>query len=173
MDIINIYKKQKKISNISIITISLILAITINFFIINNSNISNNLKTNLLESERKQNIGDLYLEADWNNILLKTKNNLNNISNITLSIAYNSENIKINNIIPKLNWEVSNISNTPGLTTIILEYSEINNIDPNDKILTINTQKKKEKTENINIVSANFTDKSGKSFELSNSWIIY
>jgi hypothetical protein len=25
----------------------------------------------------------------------------------------------------------------------------------------------------MNIISANFTDKSGESFELSNSWIIY
>jgi uncharacterized membrane-anchored protein YitT (DUF2179 family) len=64
MDIISKYKKQKKVSNFAIITISFILAITINFFIINNTNLSNTLKANLLESEIKQNTGDLYLESN-------------------------------------------------------------------------------------------------------------
>jgi hypothetical protein len=173
MDIIKKYKKQKKMTNFTIVAISFVIALWVNFFVLDNTNISNSLKTSLLESEKKQNIWDLYLESNWNNILLKTKNSLNNISNITLSIAYNSENINIKDIIPKLHWEISNISNTDGLTTIILEYSEINNIEPNEKILTISTEKKKEKTENINIISANYTDKSGKSFELFNSWIIY
>jgi uncharacterized membrane-anchored protein YitT (DUF2179 family) len=64
MDIISKYKKQKKVSNFAIITISFILAITINFFIINNTNLSNTLKANLLESEIRQNTGDLYLESN-------------------------------------------------------------------------------------------------------------
>ncbi len=173
MDILNKYSKHKKLSNLSIIAISLVVAFWINFFVLNNTDISKNLKTNILESEVKNDLGNIYLENNENNLILKSNKEITNIDNISFSIAYNPENIEILEIIPKLNWEILDISNTPWLSTIILEYTESNTIKASEKILTIKTNKIIDKTENVNIISANFTDKDNNTFELTTSWITY
>ena len=69
--------------------------------------------------------------------------------------------------------ELINISNTPWLSTIILEYSEVNKIEMWDKILTIKKKKSEDKTENINIINANFTDSNNNVFELTTSWVTF
>lgn len=173
MDIINNYKKNKKISNLSIIWISLILAFWINFLVINNTNITKNLKTSVLENQAKNDLWDVYLEKNWNDVYLKSNGKINNIINLALSISYNPENISIEEIIPKYNAEISNISNVEWLSTIMLDYSESNNINSSEKILTIKINKKENKTENINIISANFTDSENNIFELSTSWVSF
>ena len=173
MDIINNYKKHKKLSNLTIVIISLIVAISINFMLINNTEISKNLKTSVIESKVQNDLWDIYLENIWNNILLKTNKSINNVSNLTLSISYNPENVKINDIIPKYNAEISNISNTEGLNTIIILFAENNSLEKSEKILTIKTEKSENKTENINIVNANFTDSENNIYELTTSWIAY
>lgn len=173
MDIFSKYKRSKKMNTFSIIAVSLVLALSINIFVLSWSNISSNIKSNILESEKNNNIGDLYFEEKNNDLILKTSNNINNIENISISFAYNPENLEIKNIIPKLNWEVSNISNTPWLNTVIVEYTQNHNIFKNDTILTLEVNKKEEKTENINIISANFTDTEWKSYELSTNWTTF
>lgn len=173
MNVVKNYNRKKKMNTLSIVIISLVVAFGINFFIINNTDLSKNLKTNLLENSVKNDLGDIYIESIWNDLILKTNNSIADIENLSFSITYNPENIKISNIIPKLNWEILNVSNTPWLSTIILEYSEVNNIKPWDKILTIKTIKSELKTENINIVNANFTDSENNTFELTTSWITF
>ena len=173
MDIIKNYNKKKKINNITIVIISLIVAFSINLFVINNTDISKNLKTNLLENSINNDLGDIYLETFWDDLILKANNNIDNVENINFSITYNPGNIEIKDIIPKLNWEILNISNTPWLSTIILEYSEVNKIEKWDKILTIKKNKSEDKTENINIINANFTDFDKNTFELTTSWVTF
>lgn len=173
MDIIKKYKTHKKISNLSIIWISLVLALGINFLVINNTGITSNLKTSILENKAKNDLWDIYMESQWNSIIVKSSKQINNVTNITLSISYNPENISIKKIFPKYNWEISNISNVEWLSTIILDYSESNNIKDNEKIITINAEKKIKQTENINIVNANFTDKDNNTYELTTSWVTF
>lgn len=173
MNIIEKYKKHKKIGNLWVIIISMILAFAINIFVINNEWISNNLKTNLLESEKKQNIWDIYLEKNWNDIIVRANNIIKNITNISLSVVYNPENIEIKELIPRLNSQKSNISNTPWVNTIILEYTGNNDILAWEEIFRLKINKKEDNTENINIISANFTDISGETFELQTTWIMY
>ena len=173
MNIVKNYNKNKNINNITIVIISLIVAFSINIFVINNTNISKNLKTNLLENTINNDLGDIYIETLWNDLILKASNNIINIENLTFSITYNPENIEITDIMPKLNWEILNISNTPWLSTIILEYSETNKIEIWEKILTIKTNKTENKTENINIINANFTDSDKNTFELTTSWVTF
>jgi len=173
MDVLEGYINRKKFNNLSIIWISLMLALSINFFVINNSDIWNNLKTNLLENSAKEIISDLYLEKKSNSINLNTKNEIKDLINITLSIAYNPENVSINNLITKTNWVITNNSEFPGLTTIFIDFSEAQNLKKWDSIIEIETSKINNQTENINITSANFTDKDNNTFELSTSWIIF
>ena len=173
MNIVKNYNKKKKINNISIVIISLVVAFSINLFVINNTDISKSLKTNLLENQISNDLGDIYIESIWDDLVLKANNNIIDIENLTFSITYNPENIEITDIIPKLNWEILNISNTPWLSTIILEYSEVNKIEAWDKILTIKKNKSEDKTENINIINANFTDSNNNVFELTTSWVTF
>ena len=173
MDILKKYKRHKKISNLSIVAISLVVAIWINFFVLNNTNISNNLKTSLLESEVTNNQSDIYFEVSGNDLVLKTNKAISNIENLSFTIAFNPENIEIKEILPKLNAQTTNISNTPWLSTILIEYSEKNNIKSWEKILTIKTNKTENKTENLNIINANFTDSDSNTYELSSSSITF
>jgi len=173
MNILKKYKRHKKISNLTIVFLSLTIAIWINFFVLEGSNFSKNLKTNLLESELKNNISNIYFEKKGNNLFLKTNRTISNIENLTFSITYNPENIEILDIIPKLNSEIINVSNTPWLSTVLVNFKEINTINSWEKILTIKTNKKEDKTENVNIINANFTDSEKNTFELSVSWIIF
>jgi len=173
MDILKKYKKYKKISNLSIVSISLIIAIWMNFLILNNTKFSKNLRTNLLESKLNNKKSDIFFEISNNNLILKTSKNISNIESLSFSTAYNSENIELDKVIPKLNAQTTYISNTSWLSTILIEYSEINNIKSWDKILTIEINKTINKTENLNIINANFTDSDSNTYELSSSSITF
>jgi len=173
MNILKKYNKTKKINNLTIIWISLVLALWINFLIFGNSNFQNNLKSNILESEKNQNISDIFLEKNQNDITLKTSKDINNVDSLSLSLIYNPENVSITEIIPKLNAEIIKTWEDNWITNIILNYAENYNIKKQDKILTIKLKKKEEKTENINIINSNFTDKSWETFELTNKWITF
>jgi len=173
MNILKKYKKQKKLSNLTIIWLSLVIAFWVNFFVLDKTNISNNLKANILEKEQKNNIWDLFLEKKDNYLVLKTNKNINNIDNLSLSFAYNPENIEIKEIIPKLNSEILDISNTPWIKTIIIQYKSNYTINSFEEILKIKYSKKENKTENLNIINANFTDSSSEIYELSTSWIAF
>ncbi len=174
MDIIKKYKKQKKVKTISIVLTSLMIAVSINFFLFYEDSITDNIKANILESEKKQNIWDIFLEENQNwSIILKSNKEIINIKNINLSIVYNPENIDINNVSTKIDWEISNISNTKWINTIIIQSSKYYNVKPGQDIVEINLDKKNETSENINIINANFTDMNDDTFELQSSWIVY
>jgi len=173
MDIFKKYKKHKKISNFTIIAMSLVLAVAINFFVINSDWVTKNLKTSLLEAEIKQNSWDVFLEQSWEDIVLRSNNIIKNISNLNLSLVYNPENIEILEITPKLNSETSSESNTPWINTVIIEFNGNNDITSWEEIFRMKVSKKEDVTENINIVSANFTDISWEVYELQTKWITY
>ncbi len=173
MDIIKKYKKHKIVSNIWIISISLVLALAINFYVINNNWITNNIKISILDFENKQNKTDIYIEKNQSSISVKTRNMMRDVTSINFSLVYNPENLEIKKVKQKPNTNISNIWNTAWINTIIIEYNDKKNIKPKEEILNIDINKKNKNTENINIISANFTDKSGNTFELQASWTIY
>lgn len=173
MNILKKYKKHKKISNISIVAISLVVAVWINFLFFNTSTILPNLKANILQNEINKNIWDIYLTKYNNDIFLKTSNNIDNIESLSLSLIYNPENLKIIEIIPRLNAETLKISNTPGISTIILNYKEVSNIKAWERIFTIKVEKKDNIKESLNIINSNFTDSNNNTFELTSSSVSF
>ena len=50
---------------------------------------------------------------------------------------------------------------------------EQKNIIKGEKISLLEINKNKNKTENVNIVEANFTDNSGNTYALSTSWVTF
>lgn len=170
-DIFNKYKNHKIFSNIWIILSSLILAFAINFIFIDSTDIWKNLKTNLLNSNSSNIISDIYLKKNWEEISIHLWKNINNCKSLSLSLVYNPENLEITNI----NSEetiITKIWDTKWLNSIIINYNN-KSIWKNSKVLTFNTKKKINKTENINLINANFIDNTWETYLLTTSWITF
>ncbi len=171
-DILKKYKNNKIRTNINIILASLVLAIWINIFLIDWTNIGQNLKTSVLNSEVQTNKADFYLEEINNNLFMLSNKKISNIDSLSLSLTYNPENVTIQNIKSDI-WNLINISNTKWVNSIIITFDKWTNIDKNNKILKIDLSKKYNRTENINIINANFKDLNWGHYSLSTSWVTF
>ncbi len=176
-DIIVKYQKQKRIKNISIVITSLCLALALNILIsTNNINLNSMLKWSVIESSSFSNKADLFIEKNEKsaeNILsIKPSKEMKNVKNISFSLAYNYENVKIDNKFSNLEWaEVLNLSNTNWFNTILINFKNPTTINPNSSILNVVLTKSEQKEENLNIITSNFTDEKEKIFMLSSTWI--
>lgn len=173
MWIIEKYKKHKKLSNLTIIFLSLVIAISVNFFILDSSKIGKSLKTNLLESDQKNNLSDLYLEKNNNYIVLKTSKQLNNLKNLNLSFVYNPDNVSLNNFTSNINSNIEKIVNNDWITSIFVNFSEKTTFKKWEVVLRIETTKKENNSEQLNLINSNFTDNSWENFLLSTSWVTF
>ncbi|MDP2090033.1 MAG: hypothetical protein Q8K30_00420 [Candidatus Gracilibacteria bacterium] len=171
-DFIKKYQNHKLMTNINIILASLILAIFLNFFVIDSTNIGQSLKTSILNSKVGEEKADLYLQKIDNELFLVANKNMNNLDVLSLSLIYNPDNVSISEIRSELG-EIANLGNEEGIKTIILSTDKAKNITRGERILKIVTSKKEEKSENINIVNANFTDSNKGQFLLSTSGITF
>lgn len=172
-DIIEKYQKHKTYSNLGIIAASLVLALSINFLILEPSNIAQNLKTNVIEANSQENKADIYLENKSWDIVLLTGKQINNLSNITLSLAYNPENVSISEIVSWLKSNVQILSNTPWISTILVDFSEALSFESSEEIIKIITTKKESTSQQLNIINANFTDNTWEVYMLTTSWITF
>ena len=160
------------LGNLNIILASLVLAIWINFILIDWTNIWQNLKTSILNSEIQNNKSDLSIEnLNWKLYIVSNKN-ISDLESLSFSLAYNPQNISINNIKSEL-WNITILSNTPWISSIILTTDKSVNINISDKLWIINLSKKELKNENINILNANFKDNNSEHYNLSTSWITF
>lgn len=167
-DILNKYNKQKKFSNISIVVTSLVFAIWVNVFLFDDTNLVKNLKASAIQSNEFSQSSDLYLEQEAVYFSLFSSKNMTNVKNVTFSVVYNPENI---NILKTNGLQL--ISRSAGISTYILQFDEPKNIIKGEKIALLEINKNKNKTENVNIVEANFTDNSGNTYTLSTSWVTF
>ncbi len=170
-DIFKKYKKANIIKNTWIVVASLVIALSINFFVFD-SNLWNKIKADVLWVQNETWKSDIYLELNNNLINLKTDKNIKSLKSLTISIVYNPENVKIEDVNSDISWvSIKDISEEDWLDMIMLSLKNPTDINQNSNILSIKTSKKEEKTEWINIINANFTDESGEIYELSTSWI--
>lgn len=175
-DIIVKYQKQKRVKNISIVITSLCLALALNIFIsTNNINFNSMLKWSVIESGNIDSKADLFIEktnhSAENMLSIKPSKEMRDVKNISFSIAYNYENVKLDNKYSDLEWaEVLNLSNTNWFNTILINFKNPTTISPNSSILNIVLSKNEHNSENLNIISSNFTDSKEKIFMLSSQW---
>lgn len=165
-------KNKKYFSNTNIIIISLIVAIFINFFILNWSQIEQNLKASIINSQLWINQWDIYLSKNERWINMLTNKSINDMNNFSFTINYNPKNITIISIESTF-WEIAILWDTPWMNLIMLTANNIKNIKKWDKILKINIKKNKEISENINITNANFSDYKNEKYLLTTSWITF
>jgi len=171
-DFLNEYKKNKTIWNITIVVASLIIALSINFLVLDNSDFWTNLKTSVIEAGQNNQKADLILENQNWNITLKNSKKLNNTKSLSYSIIYNPENVEIKSIECNSNNLVK-IENQEWIKAIIINYDNPININKNTKICTINTSKKELKSEQLNLINSNFTDTTWETYLLTTSWITF
>ncbi|QFR39325.1 hypothetical protein A9Q91_03755 [Candidatus Gracilibacteria bacterium 28_42_T64] len=171
-DILKKYKQNRLISNAGVIAASLVIALGINFIVIDGTNIGQSLKTSVLNSQGVKIDSDIFLEKNDDGFQVVTSKNIGNIQTLTLSFAYNSENISIDNFKTE-NAEIVNLDNTPGINSIIINFKEATNIDVKGNILQFDFHRKNNKSENINIMNANFTDNTGETYLLSTSGLTF
>lgn len=172
-DIIKKYKKHNLISNLWIITASLVIAIWVNFFVLDGQ-VWDYVKTSVLEAGEKSNIANIYLQNTEDNIKVFSSKNMVWVDELSLSIVYNPENLTIGKIYSTtLPSKITNIANEAGLNTLLIQLDNQIDISSWEELLIIETKKTEEKTENINIINANFKDASGEKYLLSTSGIIF
>lgn len=176
-DIIQKYKKEKRNKNIIIVVTSFMLALGLNFLLVNTNN-GKYLTSSVLNSQitwEKQ--ADLYLETvknSGNNVVnLKTSKEISQVKSLSLSIVYNKENIKVKDKLLSIDQaELINVIENDGFNTIIINFKNPTNIKVGEDILNIVFEKQNVwEMESINLVNSNITDNEGNIFSLSTSGI--
>lgn len=171
-DILTKYKKKKKYQRFGIITVSLVLAISINYAF-SNTKVWEYIKTNIQEQWNKKSLEKAYIylekvEGSINSIMkLKNSKKMSEVKTITFSMTYNPGNVNIKNIFSDIQW--SNISNlwekNQWYTTVTITFDNYIDIEKNQDIANILVEKNNiDLLENINLINVNFEDK---------EWIIY
>ncbi|MDD3302058.1 MAG: hypothetical protein PHN31_00755 [Candidatus Gracilibacteria bacterium] len=162
------YKKKKAIRTYGIITMSLILALGINFLVLDSS-IGQKLQISVINSGENNKTGDVYLNINNNVTNLIANKDMLGIKSFSLSIAYNPTNVTVSEIKTIIGGNMINEENEEGFTTIILNLSTPVDVKKGDSIVSFINTKKEEKLENINLVNVNFTDSTGEVYLLSSS----
>ncbi|MFK7780512.1 MAG: hypothetical protein QM490_05265 [Candidatus Gracilibacteria bacterium] len=171
-DIIKKYQNHKLLSNLNIILASLVLAFGINFLLIDGNEIGKYLKISALDTQIIENKSDLFIEKIENDFFIISNNNINQITNLSLSLAYNPENVSIIEVSSNIG-DIINLTNTKGISSLILTTEKALDIKAGDKLIKLNIEKKEEKPENINILNANFKDINEEQFLFSTSGVTF
>lgn len=177
-DIIQKYKKEKKIKNISIVITSLALALGLNI-LLSNTDSGKYLKASVLQTQ----VGtiaksDLYIEntKSSGNILmnLKSSKEITQAKSISFSLVYNKNNVVLKD--KKLgldNAEILNLVDNDGYNTVVINFKNPTNIKAGETLLELVLEKKENKEETLNLVNSNVTDNENNLFMLSTSGISF
>ncbi len=171
-DFIKKYQKHRLFSNLNIVLASFVLAFWINFLLIDNTQVWEYLKVSVLNSNVVNETSDLSINKIENDFYIVSNKNINNITSLSFSLAYNPENVTVTDLNSNI-WNVTNLSNTSWINSIILTTQTPTNIKIWDKLLKLNINKNEENPENINILNANFKDAEGEQFLFSTSGLTF
>lgn len=171
-DFLQKYQKQNNMSNLAIIVTSLILAIWINIFLIDWTEIWSKLKTSVLDSSQNEIKSDLYIEKIDNKILIKNSKDILEAKNLSFSITYNPNLVEIKEVISDL-WENMLLWEKNTWFETYLISIPWNDIWKNSNIAEVIISKKYDESTQLNMINANFSDNSGEKYNLSTSWLTF
>ncbi|NVP17350.1 hypothetical protein HUU51_01405 [Candidatus Gracilibacteria bacterium] len=171
-DFLQKYQKQNTISNLGIIITSLVLAIGINIFLVDGTNIGNKLKTSVLDSNQSEIKADLYIEKKDDKILIKNSKDILEAKNLSFSITYNPNLLEIKEVKSDLGENMLLGEKNTGFETYIVNISG-KNVFKNNNIVEIIATKNNNESTQINMINANFNDNSGEKYNLSTSGLTF
>jgi len=171
-DFIKRYQKHKLFSNLNIILASFVLAFWINFLIVDQTGVGEYLKASVINSNVTNIASDLSINKIENDFYIVSNKNINNITTLSFSLAYNPQNITVSELNSNI-WNLTNLSNTSWISSVILTTEKPVDIKIWDKLVKLNIKKTEEKAESINILNANFKDSKGEQYMFSTSWITF
>ncbi len=175
-DIFNKYKSYKNTQNCFIIAMSLFLALWANI-LFQSSPTQQYLKANLLESSNNIKNSDIYITHNNNNnnsIEIKTNQELVSPTNIHFSILYDNSSLNTENI----NFDIDNyilnydfIDN--WILNIQLQWTWNRSIKAWENLVKIWITSDENLKSHINILNANFSDTSWKTYIMTSSWVSF
>lgn len=173
-DFLKKYHQKKIIWNMWIIALSLVMAIWINIFLIDWTDMWLNLKASVLNSQINSNEvkADLFLERNWENISLKNSKSISNLESISMSLTYNPENVSIISINSNI-WEIINLWEKNSWIETIIISSNDKKLEEWSELISIKVQKNDDKSEQLNLINANFVDSNQDTYNLSTSWVTF
>lgn len=172
-DLFKNYHKHKVLSNIGIVWISFVLAISVNLLLVGNQSASF-LKASVIDSATSTQKADLEIIKSENGIAFLANQNMSSVSEFSFSLAYDSENIEILKFLSKMNWAaITEIENESGFKNIIIRFENPTNIPSGMILWETETNKLNTSTTYINLISTNFSDSDWGQYLLSTAWIIF
>lgn len=171
-DFLKKYEKRKILTNIYTVLWAFVLALSMNFLLFEDDNLTKTLKTSVLESNQtKENFWDFYLAKDSEKIFLKNSKKMSNVKSFSFSVVYDSENLQIDEIKSKF-WEVESLWERWTWLETFIVYNSGQSLDLNEVLAEINFSKKDEnKITQLNLINSNFIDSSENIYSLTTSWI--
>jgi hypothetical protein len=99
---------------------------------------------------------------------------MDQVKSISFWLVYNPKSIEIQDIISKIDsTKLLKLENEKWITTIIINFKEVQTVKSWTNILDLYISKKLNKTtQHINIINSHFTDSTNTKYDLSTSWII-
>lgn len=168
IDFLDKYRKQRKYSNIFIIFVSLILALSINLFILDSSNINDQIKTSILDAKNNSKT-DIYLKLSdkKDKIEMYTNKKISDIINLNFSLLYDPAWISIKWINCFNNKNINLTSLETGITNVNIDYKDNIFYNISDKVCEFDIIKSNPNTQHLIVDKMFFEDASKKSFEIS------
>lgn len=168
-DIFSQYKRHKFLQNFGIIAASLFLAIWVNIQFMN-TEISQYLKSNIIETQNQVEKSDIYLEVKDNTIVVKNGKSISEVEQIQFSLIFNNNNINTNNIINNIDNYIINYKYIElWILNIQVLWNWKANLIPHSSLITIEFEKESELKEYINVLNANFRDSTWNTYYLNTS----
>jgi len=172
-DVFRNYHKHKVLTNIGIIGISFILAISINMLLVWNQS-GQLLKASVLDATNTVSTSDIEIVKNASWIAFIANQDMSSVTELSFSIAYNADAIELWDLESKLSWvEITEIENESGYKNLIFTFQSETNISGSNIFLNIPVTINTTETNYINIINANFKDSSWETYLLTTSWIIF
>lgn len=173
-DLFKSYHRKKVLTNLWILSLSAIFAVSINMTLLGWQTWEN-LKANVLEiSEQDVSMPNFIAQNDGEKVIFSTSWILQNVSSISFSLAYNPEILELQeSISPLVGSQIAAIENDEGYINYMINISENITIDEGSQLLTIPYERVWSGTIHMNVVNANFSDSAENVFFLSSEGIMF
>ncbi len=174
-DLFQNYHRKKVLSHLGILSLSVILAVSINSFIFSTSN-GKMIVANVLDAKTRQAKNNIDFKAiSWNeSISFQNTQEMKNVVEFSFSLAYNPEILSLKKSISNIPGAyITEILEQWGFASYIITFDSPINIKENSEILSLAFKKLSTDTIQLNIINVNFKDSSDEVFLLTSSGIMF